>query len=92
MLLACLSAFRAYLDGRCGCHCPCCCINGIRYRPWLSLTPMRMGSPLHVMSTSSSLNTLTPSFVNTETVPSSAVLPTLIKEVGKSWNVSACIA
>ncbi len=92
MLLACCSAVRACLDGHCGCHCPCCCINGIRYHPWLSLTPMRMGSPLHVMSTTSSLNTLTPSIVKTETVSLSAVLPTLIKEVGKSWNVSACIA
>jgi hypothetical protein len=51
---------------------------------------MRIGSPLHVMRTSSSLNTLTPSFVKTETVPSSNVLPTLIRDVGKSWNVSAC--
>jgi hypothetical protein len=71
---------------------PVCCINGIWYRPWLSLTPMRMGLPLNVMSTSSSLNTLTPSFVKTETVSSLAILPMLIKEVGKSWNVSACIA
>jgi hypothetical protein len=31
-------------------------------------------------------------FVKTDTVPSSAILPTLIKEDGKSWNVSACIA
>jgi hypothetical protein len=31
-------------------------------------------------------------FVQTETVPSLAILPTLIKEVGKSWNVSACFA
>ena len=53
---------------------------------------MRMGLPLHVMSTSSSLNTLTPSFVNIKTVLLSVVLPTLIKDVGKSWNVSACIA
>ncbi len=51
-----------------------------------------MGSPLHVMNTSSSLNTLMPSCVKTETVSLSAVLPTLIKEVVKSWNVSACIA
>ncbi len=58
----------------------------------LSLIPMSMGSPLHVMSTSSSLKTDTPSFVKTETVPSSAVLPTLIKDEGKSWNVSACVA
>ena len=33
-----------------------------------------------------------PSFVKTETVPSLVVLPTFIKEVGKSRNVSACIA
>ncbi len=52
---------------------------------------MRIGSPLHVMRTSSSLNTLMPSFMKTETVPSSDVLPTLIRDVGKSWNVSACL-
>ncbi len=52
---------------------------------------MRIGSPLHVMRTSSSLNMLTPSFVDTKTVPSSDVLPTFIRDVGKSWNVSACI-
>ncbi len=52
---------------------------------------MRIGSPLHVMRTSSSLNTLMPSFVNTKTVPSSDVLPMLIRDVGKSWNVSACL-
>ncbi len=27
----------------------------------------------------------------TETVPPSDVLPTLIRDVGKSWNVSACL-
>jgi hypothetical protein len=27
----------------------------------------------------------------TKTMPSSKVLPTLIRNVGKSWNVSACI-
>ena len=52
---------------------------------------MRIGSPLHVIRTSSSLKTLMPSFVNTKTVPSSAVLPMLIRDVGKSWNVSACL-
>ncbi len=30
-------------------------------------------------------------FVKTETVPSSDVLPTLLRDVGKSWNVSACL-
>ncbi len=52
---------------------------------------MRMGLPLHVMRTPSSLNTFTPSFVKTDTVPLLAVLPTLIKELGKSGNVSACL-
>jgi hypothetical protein len=52
---------------------------------------MRMGLPLHVMRTSSLLNTMTHSFVKTETVPSSNVLPMLIRDVGKSWNVPACI-
>jgi hypothetical protein len=52
---------------------------------------MRIGSPLHVMRMSSSLNTLTPSFVKTETVPLFDALPTLIRDVGKSWNVSACL-
>ncbi len=52
---------------------------------------MRIGSPLHVMRTSSSLNKLTLSFVKTKTVLSSDVLPMLIRDVGKSWNVSACL-
>ncbi len=52
---------------------------------------MRMGLHLHVMRTSSSLNTLTPSIVKTETMPLLDVLPTLIRDVGKSWNVSACL-
>ncbi len=53
--------------------------------------PMKIGSPLHVISTSSSLKTLTPFFMNTKTVPSSDVLPMLIRDVGMSWNVSACL-
>ena len=52
---------------------------------------MRMGSPLHAMRMSSSLNILTPSFVKTETVPLSDVLPMLIRDIRKSWNVSACL-
>jgi hypothetical protein len=52
---------------------------------------MRIGSPMHVMRTSSSLNTLMPSFMKTETVPSSDVLPMLIRDVGKSWNAFACL-
>jgi hypothetical protein len=90
-LLACQSAFYACLDGHRGCQWPHCCINGIRYCPCLSRMLMRIGSPLHIMRTSSSLNTLTPSFVKTETVPLSDVLPTLIRDVGNSWNVSACL-
>ncbi len=52
---------------------------------------MQIGSPLHVMRMSFFLNTLTASFMKTETVPSSDVLPTLIRDVGKSWNVTACL-
>ncbi len=91
MLLACHSAFRAFLDGCYGCQWLCCCISGIWYCPWLSRMPMRIGSPLHVIRTSSSLKTLMPSFMNTKTVPSSDILPMLIRDVGKSWNVSACL-
>ena len=82
MLLACHSACRACLDGHLGCHCPCCCINGIWYCPLLLRTPMSMGSPLHVMSTSSSLKTVMPALVNTDIVPLSEVLPTLINNIG----------
>ncbi len=52
---------------------------------------MSMGLPLHVMRMSSFLNKLMPSYMKTETVPLSYVLPMLIRDVGKSWNVSACI-
>ncbi len=52
---------------------------------------MRTSLPLHVMRMSSTLNTLMLSFVKTETVPLSDVLPTLIRDVGKSWNVSVCL-
>jgi hypothetical protein len=52
---------------------------------------MRIGSPLHVMRTSSSLNPLMPSFMKTETMSSSDVFPTLIRDVEKSWNVAACL-
>ncbi len=92
MLLACCSAFCACLDGHLGCHCPRCCINGIWFCPLSSHTPMRMGLPMHVMSTSSSLNTVTPVLVKIDMVPSLEVLPTLISDVGKFWKVSACSA
>ncbi len=52
---------------------------------------MRIGSPLHIIRTSSSLNTLMPSFVKTKTMLLSNVLPMLIRDVGKSWNMSACL-
>ena len=51
-----------------------------------------MGSPLHVMSTSSSLYTVTPSFVNADMVPSSDVFPTLISDDVKILNVYASFA
>lgn len=64
----------------------------MRYLPCSSRMPMKMGSPLHLMRTSSSLWTVTPSLVKIEIVLSSAVLPTLISEVGKSSKVSALLA
>ncbi len=42
-------------------------------------------------ATTSSLSVQPSSFVKTKTVLSSDVLPTLIRDVGKSWNVSACL-
>ncbi len=89
MLLACWRALRACLDGRLGCLCPHCCINGIWYWPHSSHTLMRMCLPLHVISKSSSLKTVTPVLVNTDMVASLEVLPMLINDVGKSWKVSA---
>ena len=53
---------------------------------------MSSGAPLHLMSTSVSLCTVTPVFVNIEMVPSSEVFPTLISDVGKLVNVSAVVA
>ena len=53
---------------------------------------MRSGLFLHVMSTSCLLCTVTPSLVKIDIVPSLAVLPTLIREVGNSLHVSACCA
>ena len=63
--------------------------GGMRYRPLLSRAPMRIGFPLQVISTSSSLCTVTLSLVKLEMVPASEVFPTLIRECGKSSNVSA---
>ena len=53
---------------------------------------MRMGSPLHVIRTSFSLKTAIPVLVNTDMVPLLDVLPTLIKDVRKSWKVLVCRA
>ena len=49
---------------------------------------MIMGFLWHVINTSSSLYILTPSFVKMETLPSSDVFPTLIRDVGNYLNVS----
>ena len=82
----------ACLDGRPGCPCPRCCTSGMRYCPRLSQTPITIGSPLHVIRTSCSLYTLTSPLVKMEMVPLSEVLPTHIRDVGKSSNESACAA
>ena len=64
----------------------------MRYRPRSSLTPMSSGAPLHLMSTSVSLCTVTLVLVKMEMVPSSEVFPTLISNLGKLENVSAVVA
>ena len=53
---------------------------------------MSSGAPLHLMSISVSLCTVTPFFVNMEMVPLSEVFPKLISDVGKLVNVSAVVA
>ena len=53
---------------------------------------MSIGAPLHLMSTSVSLCTVTPVLVKREMVPSSEVFPFFISDVGKLVNVSACVA
>ena len=53
---------------------------------------INIGSSLHVMSTSCSLCTVTPSLVKIDIVPSSDVLLTLISKLGKSLNESALAA
>ena len=64
----------------------------MRYLQYLSRTPISSGAPLHLISTSSSLCTVTPGLVNMEMVPSLEVFPTLISDVGKLPNVSAVVA
>ena len=53
---------------------------------------MRMDFLWHVINTSSSLYTVTPSIVNMDILPSSVVLTTVIKDVGDSLNVSDSVA
>ena len=90
-LLACSRARWAFLDGVLGCHCPLFWMSGLWYRPCSLCTPMSIGSPLHLMSTSVSLCKVTPVLVKIEMVPLSEVFPTLINDVGKLVNVSACV-
>ncbi len=91
-LFAISSACQAFLDGVLGCHCPLFWTSGMRYHPCSSRTPMSSGAPLHLMSTSVSLCTVTPVLVKIDMVPSSDVFPTLINDVGKLVNVSAVVA
>ena len=75
-----------------GFHCPWSWVNGFHYLPHSSLLPIRMGLFWHVLSVSFSLYTVTTSLVKMDTLPSSAVFPTLISEVGNSLNVSISAA
>ena len=52
---------------------------------------MHLGLFLRVMGTSFLLCTVTPSLVKIDIVPLLAVFPTLIRDMGNSLNVSACL-
>ena len=91
-LLAFNRACCAFLDGVLDCHCPLFWMIGIWYRPCSTRTPMSIGAPLHLMSTSVSLCTVTLVLMKMEMVSLSEVLSTLINDVGKLVNVSACVA
>ena len=91
-LLAFSRACQAFLDGVLGCHCPLFWMSGMWYCPCSSCTPMSSGAPLHLMSTTVSLCTVTPVLVKMEMVPLLEVFPTLISDVGKLVNVSAFVA
>ena len=69
-----------------------CWTSGIRYRPLVSRTPTNIGFPLHVISTSCSLCTVTPSDVKIEMLPSSLIAPTLNSESLNFSNVSPVLA
>ena len=71
-----------------GCHCPLYLVNGMCYRPRSSLLLIRMGFLWHVINTSSSLYIVKYFFVKIDTLPSSAFLPTIIRDAGNSSNVS----
>ena len=92
MLLACRSMHLDFLVGLCGCQLPRCWTNGMRYLSLLSHVPISIGFHLHMMKTSFSLWTVTPSFVKTEMVHVLDVFPTLMRECGKSSKVSASAA
>ena len=53
---------------------------------------MNSGLFLHVISTSFSSCTVTPSLVKIDIVPSLDVFPARMRDVGNSLNVSACLA
>ena len=79
-------------NGRGGAHPLHWCTSGTLYLPLLSLFPTKIGLTLHVINTSSSLNTAVPSLVNINMQPSSANRPTLRREFLKSSNMSAVLA
>ena len=91
-LWACWRYFLFLFVGLLGCHCPWAWVNDMRYRPCSSLLTMRIGSIWHEINASFSFYIVTPSFVKMGTLPSSDVLPTLIRYVGNYSNVSASAA
>ena len=64
----------------------------MQYHPCASLLPINTSLPLQVMSMPSSLRTVTPSLVNIDMFPSSAVSPTLSSDDEKMVDKSASAA
>ena len=91
-LLACNRGCQAFLNKVLGCHCFLFLMSRMQYWQCLLFTPMSIGSPLHLMSACVSLCRVTPVLVKIEMVLSLEVFPTLIIDVGKLVNVSACVA
>ena len=89
LLLACPNLILAAFNCLCGRHCPRRWTRGMWHHLLSYCTPTRLRAHLHVISTSSSLCTVTPSLVKMDMFPLSLTFPTLIGKVGNLSKESA---